>query len=79
MSGQSQRVLSINHYCCELMLSCSRTRPGTPSENQTPYLSIRSPVAIVLHKVLINSRETGMFMKVFSDIFVYRVSLIYIH
>ena len=66
MSGQSQRFLSINHYCCELMLSCSRTRP---SGNQTQYLSIRRPVlyhkAIVLHKILVNNQETGMFMKDF--------------
>ena len=71
MSGQSQRFLSINHYCCELMLSGHG--PETPSGNQTQYLSIRRPVlyhkAIVLHKILINSQETGMFMKVFFTIY----------
>ena len=43
--------------------------PETPSENQTQHLSIRCLVlyhkVIVIYKVLINSRETGMFVKVF--------------
>ena len=29
----------------------------------------------MLHKILINSQETGMFMKFFYDIFVYRDTL----
>ena len=43
MSGQSQRFLSMNHHCCEIMLSCSRTRPGNPwwESNHIPLYSVR--------------------------------------